>query len=117
MCSLAQNIGPTETTPQALQKIRAEVESLVPAYKKRIADKGLNADEIIFSVDTFRISRIVDRRMDVDYSTTGMNSTVDEMTDAYDKLLNRYYNKLLKALNPKDKKSAHQCPKSLVSFS
>lgn len=102
--SFAQNDGPKEITPQILQKIKMDVEKLVPAFNKNLSDRDLTSDQIEFSVDTFRINQIVSKRMGIDYSTLGMNRTVDEMTTSYDKLLNKYYNKLLKILKPEDKK-------------
>jgi uncharacterized protein YecT (DUF1311 family) len=102
--SYAQSDRPKEITPQILQKIKMDVEVLVPAFKKNLSDRDLTVDQIELSVDTFRINQIVSKRMDIDYSTLGMNRTVDEMTASYDKLLNKYYNKLLKILKPEDKK-------------
>ncbi len=116
MISFGQSDGPNEITSQLLQKIKADVEKLVPDYKKRITEKGYNKDEIEFSVDTFRISQIVSRRMDIDYSTAGMNITVDDMTDSYDKLMNKYYGKLLKALQPEDKKILINAQKAWLAF-
>lgn len=102
--SYAQNDGPKEITPQILQKINVDVEKLIPAFKKTLSKKELTIDQIEFSVDTFRIAQTVSKRMDIDYSTVGMNETIDEMTSAYDKLMNKYYNKLLNILKPEDKK-------------
>ena len=92
------------------------MEKLIPAFKKSLTEKGFNAEEMEFSVDTFRISQIVSRRMDVDYSTIGMNITVDEMTSSYDKLMNKYYNKLLKILKAEDKKVLINAQKSWLTF-
>ena len=54
--------------------------------------------------------------MDIDYSTIGMNITVDEMTSSYDKLMNKYYNKLLKTLKPGDKKVLINAQKAWLTF-
>lgn len=102
--SLAQNNGPKAITPQILQKIKVDVEKLIPAFKKTLSKKELTIDQIEFSVDTFRIEQTVSKRMDIDYSTVGMNETINERTSAYDKLMNKYYNKLLNTLKPEDKK-------------
>ncbi|WP_419803545.1 lysozyme inhibitor LprI family protein [Mucilaginibacter sp.] len=91
-------------TSQVLQKINSEVEKEVPIFKKQLEKKQLTHDQIEFSLDTFRISQMVSKRMNIDYSTIGMNTTIDAKTTAYDKLLNRYYNKLLAVLKPEDKK-------------
>ncbi len=54
--------------------------------------------------------------MDIDYSTVGMNITVDEMTSSYDKLMNKYYNKLLKILKPDDKKILVTAQKAWLAY-
>jgi hypothetical protein len=94
----AQYNGPREITPAVLQQIKSEVEKGIPAFKQQLIGKDYTKDEIEFAVDTFRIAQILEKRMDIDYSTPGMNRTVNEMTDAYDRLMNKYYNKLLKCL-------------------
>ena len=114
--SFAQDNGPKEITPQLLQKINIEVENLIPAYKKLLVDREFNVDETEFSIDTFRISQTVSKRMDIDYSTIGINFTVNEMTSAYDKLMNKYYNKLLKALRPEDKKVLINAQRAWLAF-
>ncbi|MCX6317131.1 MAG: DUF1311 domain-containing protein [Bacteroidetes bacterium] len=92
-------------TPAKLKKIIAEADSEAAAYKKTLKeDDGHSAAWIEFSADTFRINRINDKRMDVDFSTQGMNQTVMATTDAYDLLMNKYYNKLMGLLQPEDKK-------------
>ena len=96
------NKAPVEITPLMSQKIKADIEKQIPAFKQKISRK-MNTDEIEFSLDTFRIEKICAKRMDIEYSTAGMNISVNELTAAYDQLMNKYYNKLLKLLKPKDK--------------
>jgi len=102
--SFGQNDGPKEITPQILQKLKADIEKQIPAFKQKLSLQDLTVDQIEFSLDTFRIEQLVSKRIDIDYSTVGMNTTVEAMTTSYDKLLNKYYNKLLKALEPEDQK-------------
>jgi uncharacterized protein YecT (DUF1311 family) len=102
--SFAQNDGPKEITPQVLQKIKATIERQIPAFKQRISNNELSPDQIEFSVDTFRIEQLASKRMEIDYSTYSMIEATVELTASYDKLLNKYYNKLLKALKPEDQK-------------
>jgi uncharacterized protein YecT (DUF1311 family) len=102
--TFAQNSGPQEVTPQILQKIKANIERQIPAFKQKMSNYGHNPDEIEFAVDTFRIEQLASKRMDIDYSTYSMNEATIELTASYDKLLNKYYNKLLKALKPEDQK-------------
>ncbi len=111
-----QNDGPREITPQDLQKINADIEKQIPVFKKNIAKRELTADEIEFSLDTFRIKQLVSKQMGIDYSTIGMNAIVNEMTASYDKLMNKYYNKLLKVLKPEDKQTLVVAQRAWIAF-
>ena len=112
----AQDEGPKEITPQLLQKIKADIENQIPAIKEQLAQKEMTADQIEFSLDTFRIEQIVAKRMEIDYSTAGMINTMNEMTAGYDKVMNKYYNKLLKALKPEDKKVLIAAQKAWLAY-
>ncbi len=113
--ALGQN-SPKEISPEILKKIKAEVEAQIPKLKLKLTKQELNPDEIEFKIDTFRIETIASKRMDIDYSTAGMNITVDELTTSYDKLLNKYYGKLMKSLKPEDKKVLITAQKAWLAF-
>nr|WP_199003465.1 lysozyme inhibitor LprI family protein [Flavobacterium sp. ASV13] len=113
--ALGQN-SPKEISPEILKKIKAEVEAQVPKLKLKLKKQELNPDEIEFKIDTFRIETIASKRMEIDYSTTGMNITVDELTVGYDKLLNKYYGKLMKSLKAEDKKVLITAQKAWLVF-
>jgi uncharacterized protein YecT (DUF1311 family) len=100
-----QNDGPREITSQDLQKINGDIEKQIPAFKQKLSKRELTPGQIEFSLDTFRIEQLVSKQMDIDYSTVGMRTAVNEKTSSYDKLMNKYYNKLLKALKPEDKQT------------
>lgn len=108
--------SPTEISPEILKKINAEVEAQIPKLKLKLSTQELNPDEIEFQIDTFRIETIASKRIEIDYSTTGMNITVDELTISYDKLMNKYYGKLIKLLNPEDKKILVTAQKAWLAF-
>ena len=111
-----QNDGPREITPQDLQKINKEIEKQIPVFKQNLAKRELTIDQIEFSLDTFRIEQLVSKRMDIDYSTIGMNATVIEKTASYDKLMNMYYNKLLKVLKPEDKQTLVAAQRAWIAY-
>ena len=100
----AQLDGPKEITPAVLAQFKKEAATEAMGFKASLNKEDMSADAIEFAADTFMIERIIQKRMDVDYSTVGMNITVDEATKSYDALLNKYYNKILKLLKPEDKK-------------
>jgi uncharacterized protein YecT (DUF1311 family) len=107
---------PKEVTPQVLQQIKADVEKEVPKFKQKLLKEYLTADQIEFSIDTFKINSVAAYRTDIDYSTLGMNIATVELADSYDKLLNKYYKKLLKILKPEDKKNLIAAQKAWLSF-
>ena len=54
--------------------------------------------------------------MDIDYTTAGMNFTVREMASSYDKLMNKYYNKLMNMLSLDDRKILIAAQKSWLVY-
>ncbi|MFZ6023796.1 MAG: lysozyme inhibitor LprI family protein [Bacteroidota bacterium] len=102
--SIGQKVSSNEITPRILQKLKADIEKQLPEFKKQLSRQELTADQMEFAVDTFRIEQLVSKRIDIDYSTQGMNKAVQEMTKSYDSLMNKYYTKLLQVLKQEDKK-------------
>ncbi len=113
---LAQNDSPREVTPEILLQIQKEVEQEIPSAKKKFSKQGFSKEELEFAIDTFRIEKITTKRIEIDYSTAGINMSVSELSVGYDKLLNKYYNKLLKALKPEDKKVLIKAQKAWLEF-
>jgi len=72
--------------------------------------------QIEFSRDTFYIGQVMAQRMKIDYTTVGMNKAIQEMSSAYDQLLNKYYNRLLKLLKPQDKATLVTAQKAWLQF-
>lgn len=116
MQSYAQEQPPRQVTPEILAQIKKEVEKDAADYKKTLSSSDYSASQIEFAIDTFTIEHIVSKRMDYDYSTAGMNMAMDEMTQGYDKLLNKYYNKLLKLLKPADQKVLIAAQKAWIAY-
>ena len=113
---LAQNDSPREVTPEILLQIQKEVEQEIPTAKQKFSKQGFTKEELEFAIDTFRIEKITTKRIEIDYSTAGMNISVSELTVGYDKLLNKYYNKLLKLLNKDDKKVLIKAQKAWLDY-
>lgn len=112
----AQDQPPRQVTPEMLVQIKKDVEKEAADYKSSLAGKYLTASEIEFAVDTFLIEHVVVKRIDIDYSTAGMNMAMDEMVQGYDKLLNKYYNKLIKLLKPADQKVLKAAQKTWIAY-
>jgi uncharacterized protein YecT (DUF1311 family) len=54
--------------------------------------------------------------MDIDYSTAGINSTINDLTASYDILLNKYYQKLLKSLKIEDRKVLIDAQRAWIAY-
>jgi uncharacterized protein YecT (DUF1311 family) len=112
----AQEQPPRQVTPEILAQIKKDVEKEAADYKKTLSSPDYTTAQIEFAIDTFTIEHIVSKRMEYDYSTAGMNMAMDEMTQGYDKLLNKYYNKLLKLLKPADQKVLVAAQKAWIAY-
>lgn len=113
----AQSERPRALTPQILAGIKTEVNNEALAYNAKLkTNKDLTAEQILFSTDTFRINHTSLRRMEVDYSTAGMNETVNTTTAAYDVLLNKYYNKVLNQLKAADKTVLIKAQRAWITY-
>lgn len=69
-----------------------------------------------FMVDTFRIESIGRAKMEVDYSTQGMNQAIYESAAEYDKLMNKFYGRLIQKLSAEDKKTLQSSQRNWLSF-
>lgn len=69
-----------------------------------------------FMVDTFRIESIVRAKMEIDYSTQGINQAIYESAMEYDKLMNKFYGRLIQKLSAEDKKTLQSSQRNWLSF-
>lgn len=113
---MAQNAGPQEITPQIVARLKAEIEKQIPNLKQEFEKQEMNADEIEFALDTFRIEQLASKKIEINYSTLGMNIAVNDLTESYDKLMNKYYNKLFKLIQPDDKETLIAAQKAWLTF-
>lgn len=97
-------------------RIRREVEQEAKVFRKNLNTEYLTNEAIEFSVDTFKIWLTNSKRQIYDCSTEGMNNSVKEMTASYDKLMNKYYQLLLKMLDPNDREIIIEAQKSWIRF-
>lgn len=69
-----------------------------------------------FQVDTFRIERILEGRMVLHPSTQGTIEAIHEAEASYDRLLNRYYKRLMDRLQPADQEILRQAQRQWLKF-
>lgn len=103
--SFGQGFKSEGITPKDLTKIKSEIEKDISKYQKLLTKKNnYSATQIEFCIDTFRIERLVAKKMEIDYSISGMNKAIDEMGYLYDSLMNKYYILLINSID-NDKKN------------
>lgn len=107
---------PVEVTPDLLETIKVNIEKDVPRIKKQLENSGENAIRIEFSLDTFKVERLLSKMVELDYSDIGIGNANNEAAKNYDILLNKYYKKLLAVLKGDDKKSLITAQKYWLSF-
>ena len=99
------------------KELKTQLEKKVTAYRKTIeSDEYTMREEVEFSVDTFRIEEKSRLAQEMDYSTVGIQQSIGEMTDAYDKLMNKYYNLLLNLLKGEDKQTLVTAQRTWLNF-
>lgn len=118
MIALFQVALKAQHTPEIEKELNAKVEKLAIDFKKKLIKEQTSGSDFwtTFKVDTFRIERYVDLRMEKDYSTQGMNFAMREGETRYDKLLNNYYKMLLQKMKAEDKKLLVEAQKAWLDF-
>ena len=112
----AQEAEPMEITPQILKKITSDVEKEAVLLKDNLTKNMLSETAIEYALDTFRIEQITLKRTNMSGSLDAMVATYSLRSDSWDKLLNKYYNKLKNILIAEDKKLLVSAQKSWLSF-
>lgn len=92
------------------QKLRQELLNKENLYD---CDKQITVD---FQIDTFLIERLLNKRVSSDYSTAAMTQAAYDSEKEYDKLLNKYYQLLLKKLNDSDKELLKQSQRNWIRY-
>lgn len=111
---VAQN--PTEINEKNLGKIRSEVEAETIALKNTLEIANSSKSQIEFCLDTFRIERLLEKRIALNNSDFDMREAILVCAVQYDSLLNKYYKKLLSTLKGNDKQILISAQKSWLAF-
>lgn len=107
----AQNIS-IEDSLQIENQIEKEEELL----KQKLLKENKPEHQIQFTIDTFKIEKRMDLRLEIDYSTAGMLVAGGNTTDDYDHLLNKYYGQLLKVLDKEDQPIFQQAQRDWITY-
>ncbi len=113
-------------TPQSISeadllKIKQEVQKESEQLKAALLKKDYQSDDekqliVAFQLDTFVIEKLQSKKMELDYSTLGMVNAMNDTESEYDKLLNKYYQLLVKKLNDTDKEVLKQSQRNWIQY-
>jgi uncharacterized protein YecT (DUF1311 family) len=99
------------------QEIKHEAQKLKQELLQK--DNIYDCDKQIvvnFQIDTFLIERLQAKIESIDNSTAGATQSLYGMEMEYDKLLNKYYQLLLKKLNDPDKELLEQSQRNWILY-
>ena len=110
--------SPRPLTKSDLTQIEAELEIRSQNLKDSLL-KGKLGDDCLyieFVSDTFKIEQGLRLKLDIDYSTNGMVVSTHDANREYDKLLNKYYQVLLRSLNEEDREILKKSQRNWIAF-
>ncbi len=118
--SLAQ-AQPKEVTDAQMAEFIAAIENDAKKLREVLEQTEYRSDldkqrTVEFTIDTFKIERMMQLRLSIDYSTAGMVNAGSDTEEEYDKILNKYYQLLLSRLNDKDKETLKQSQRNWIAF-
>ena len=112
--SYAQAGLPRPVTKEVLQKLITEVREEADEYAASLKQQydgtagefpRLSEEALKFSKDSFSIERMYNKRTNIDYSTAGINEALTVKAEAYQRLINRYFEQMIRRLTQDDRKA------------
>lgn len=108
-----------ELTPDKVTQITNQVDRLAIKYRdsvsKNFGEKVMSLDTE-FKTDLYRVEKIADLKVAVDYSTAGMTAAIVDLNRDYDQLLNKYYGILRKKLKGEDQEKLKLSQRNWIKF-
>jgi uncharacterized protein YecT (DUF1311 family) len=113
--------SPEEITDTEMESLKVQIQNETIKLKQKLESRDYLSDfdkevSINFQCDTFKIERLLALRIEIDYSTSGMVQAIYDAEVEYDKLLNKYYQLLVKKLNDADKEILKQSQRNWIQF-
>jgi uncharacterized protein YecT (DUF1311 family) len=112
---------PRQVTDKEMKAMRQQIEKETQQLRRELEKEEYESDfakqvSIGYQLDAFRIDQLLERRIDIDYSTSGMVTATYEAEAEYGDLLNMYYQKLLAKLSDEDQAVLKRSQKNWLQF-
>lgn len=123
-CFHSLSIAQNSTSPRAItEEDSSKIEMSISKGIEQLADSlrnldrfNINEEFIEFTADTFAIEQRRRLKMDINWSTAGMNNATYDAEKEYDRLLNKYYQRLIGKLDPEDREILRQSQRNWIEF-
>lgn len=101
-----------------ISRINKEIETEIIKFKDSLINKVGKMKPVImdYLVDEYRVKNLFLKKLRIDDSTLGRSIAEIELGENYDKLLNKYYQILLKELKPEDAKKLRLTQRSWMKY-
>ena len=116
LTAIAVVILSLQSYAQNTKKVQNIVDKELKVYQKVLEKEGYDALMIEFSSDTFKVEHTFSATIADMVNSPQILEAGEKATAEYDKLLNKYYNKLLAKLKGDDKKVLIKAQKAWLAF-
>ena len=104
-------------TPAQIQTIKASVEKKALIFLKELESTSYQSPgSQEYLLDTFKAQETARMTMDLAESNAAMNEVTNNLYQDYDKILNKYYNRLKTLLSPEDQKTLIQAQRAWLTY-
>ncbi|SNR13873.1 lysozyme inhibitor LprI family protein [Tenacibaculum jejuense] len=107
-----------EVNKTDILRFNKEIDDEIITLKDSLANSKnyVSQIDLEFKLDVYRIEKFASKKINVDNTTMGMTKAIFELEKEYDKLLNKYYQILLKKLKPEDYEKLKMSQRNWISF-
>lgn len=112
---------PLQLTKEDSIRIETKVKIAVQKLKDSLKESDHGTEYLTelryeFAADTFKIEERKRLKLEIDYSTNGIVASTLDANQEYDRLLNKYYLRLLESLEEPDKNILQQSQRNWMEF-
>ncbi|MBO0591654.1 DUF1311 domain-containing protein [Cellulophaga sp. E16_2] len=111
-------IAQREVNETDIIKFNKQIDNEIIKLKDSLRNSNdyLSTIDLEFKSDIYRIETLAEKKIGVDNTTMGMTKAIFELEAGYDKLLNKYYQILLKKLKNEDTEKLKESQRNWITF-
>ena len=117
--TVAQSTSPRAITEEDSVRIEMTIANEIEQLEDSLRSLDrfyIDKEFIEFTADTFAIEQRRKMKMDINWSTVGMNNATYDAEKEYDHLLNKYYQRLMGKLKQEDREILRKSQRNWIAF-